>query len=69
MIDSDIPINYFVLYHERIYQFSTPLLDKLWDYYLYVHNYNKLLSLDNDTQVDSFDTYMQKTLKTDKSLG
>ena len=34
-IDSDLPISYFVLTHEKVYQFSTPLFDTLWSYYVY----------------------------------
>ena len=28
-----LPINYFILYHDKVFQYSTPLFDKLWKYY------------------------------------
>jgi len=51
MIDSEIPINYFVLYHDKVYQFSTPLFDVLWDYYVVSNKGGQPLyeSLINDT--------------------
>ncbi len=43
MIDSDIPISYFVLNHEKTYQFSTPLFDILWNYYVYADKQSRSL--------------------------
>ena len=31
---ADLPILYFVVYHDTSFEYTTPLFNKLWDYYV-----------------------------------
>lgn len=72
MIDSDIPINYFVLVYDKSFQYATPLFNHLWNYYVYANKGGIQLdksSIMNDfDQPDCFADYIETTLKTDKNI-
>ena len=71
-IASDLPISYFVLTHQKVYQFSTPLFDTLWAYYVHANRltntYNQSTQPQDFSTEASFADYVCKTLNTNKSI-